>query len=129
MNCIIVKYKSIHPKVTLTGLLNALDGAVGSEGRITFLTTNYLDRLDAALIRPGRVDVKQFIGDDCNGMNDDIKLRRKPKEGKGGMFGRHMEGIPASYLPGRHRCPQRANILLFLFEFLLQVYQIYCIFW
>jgi len=49
-------------QVTLTGLLNGLDGAVGSEGRITFLTTNYPDRLDPALIRPGRVDVKQFIG-------------------------------------------------------------------
>ena len=100
MNCIIVKYKSIHPKVTLTGLLNALDGAVGSEGRITFLTTNYLDRLDAALIRPGRVDVKQFIGDDSNEMNDDIKLRRKPKTKRGKKwdvwptYGGHPSFIP-----------------------------------
>ena len=39
-----------------------MDGAVGSDGRLTFLTTNYPDRLDPALIRPGRVDVKQYIG-------------------------------------------------------------------
>ena len=35
---------------------------MGSEGRLTFLTTNYPERLDPALIRPGRVDVKQYIG-------------------------------------------------------------------
>ena len=49
-------------QVTLTGLLNALDGVVASEARLTFLTTNYPGRLDPALIRPGRVDVKQLIG-------------------------------------------------------------------
>jgi len=48
--------------VTLTGLLNALDGVVGADARITFLTTNYPERLDPALVRPGRVDVKQYIG-------------------------------------------------------------------
>ncbi|XP_023330537.1 mitochondrial chaperone BCS1 isoform X2 [Eurytemora carolleeae] len=49
-------------QVTLTGLLNGLDGAVSSEGRLTFLTTNYPNRLDPALCRPGRIDLKQFIG-------------------------------------------------------------------
>ena len=33
-----------------------------TEGRILFMTTNYVDRLDPALIRPGRVDVKHYIG-------------------------------------------------------------------
>ena len=27
------------------------------------MTTNYVDRLDSALVRPGRVDVAQYIGD------------------------------------------------------------------
>lgn len=31
-------------RVTLSGLLNALDGAASSEARILFMTTNYLDR-------------------------------------------------------------------------------------
>jgi len=49
-------------RLTLSGMLNALDGVMSSEGRILFMTTNYVDRLDPALIRPGRVDVKKEIG-------------------------------------------------------------------
>lgn len=52
-------------QVTLTGLLNALDGVVASEARLTFLTTNYPQRLDPALVRPGRVDLRLKIGH-CN---------------------------------------------------------------
>ncbi len=47
--------------LSFSGLLNALDGVSSAEGRITFMTTNYVDRLDSALIRPGRVDVKKKI--------------------------------------------------------------------
>ncbi|XP_012278887.1 mitochondrial chaperone BCS1 [Orussus abietinus] len=49
-------------RVTFSGLLNCLDGVASTEARILFMTTNYLDRLDPALIRPGRVDVKEYIG-------------------------------------------------------------------
>lgn len=49
-------------RVTLSGLLNCLDGVASTEARIVFMTTNYLDRLDPALVRPGRVDVKEYIG-------------------------------------------------------------------
>jgi chaperone BCS1 len=45
-------------QVTFSGLLNALDGVAAAEGRILFMTTNHPERLDQALIRPGRVDVK-----------------------------------------------------------------------
>ncbi|KAI5123305.1 hypothetical protein M0805_009326 [Coniferiporia weirii] len=43
--------------LSLSGLLNALDGVAASEGRILFATTNHLERLDPALSRPGRMDV------------------------------------------------------------------------
>ncbi|KAK3186294.1 hypothetical protein K4F52_004832 [Lecanicillium sp. MT-2017a] len=42
--------------VTLSGLLNALDGVASEEGRVLIMTTNHVDRVDNALIRPGRVD-------------------------------------------------------------------------
>ncbi|XP_068103207.1 mitochondrial chaperone BCS1 [Hyperolius riggenbachi] len=49
-------------RLTFSGLLNALDGVASTEARIVFMTTNHIDRLDPALIRPGRVDVKQYVG-------------------------------------------------------------------
>jgi chaperone BCS1 len=49
--------------VTFSGFLNALDGVASGEERIIFLTTNHLDRLDPALIRPGRVDLTALIDD------------------------------------------------------------------
>ncbi len=42
--------------VSLAGLLNILDGIYAQEGRIIVITTNHSEKLDRALIRPGRVD-------------------------------------------------------------------------
>lgn len=49
--------------VTFSGLLNALDGVGSAEERIIFLTTNHVDRLDEALVRPGRVDMTVRLGE------------------------------------------------------------------
>lgn len=47
--------------VTFSGLLNALDGVASAEECITFMTTNHPEKLDNALLRPGRVDFKVLI--------------------------------------------------------------------
>ncbi|OCH89263.1 P-loop containing nucleoside triphosphate hydrolase protein, partial [Obba rivulosa] len=44
-------------RVTLSGLLNALDGVGAQEGRLLFATTNCYTALDPALCRPGRMDL------------------------------------------------------------------------
>ncbi|KAG7440444.1 P-loop containing nucleoside triphosphate hydrolase protein [Guyanagaster necrorhizus] len=44
-------------RVSLSGLLNALDGIGAQEGRILFATTNKHTSLDPALCRPGRMDL------------------------------------------------------------------------
>ncbi|KAG8966077.1 hypothetical protein FRC03_012561 [Tulasnella sp. 419] len=44
--------------VTLSGLLNIIDGVSSEEGRLLFATTNHVSRLDPALLRAGRMDVK-----------------------------------------------------------------------
>ncbi|XP_036110135.1 mitochondrial chaperone BCS1 isoform X3 [Molossus molossus] len=56
-----VKYQGLG-RLTFSGLLNALDGVASTEARIVFMTTNHVDRLDPALIRPGRVDLKEYVG-------------------------------------------------------------------
>ncbi|KPM44432.1 hypothetical protein AK830_g2083 [Neonectria ditissima] len=50
------------PNCTLSGLLNVLDGVGSQEGRIVIMTTNRPEQLDSALVRPGRVDMKVFLG-------------------------------------------------------------------
>ncbi|XP_076947004.1 AAA-ATPase At3g50940-like [Bidens hawaiensis] len=52
-------YVEEQPKVTLSGFLNFIDGLWSSCGdeRIIIFTTNRKDKLDPALIRPGRMDV------------------------------------------------------------------------
>lgn len=49
--------------VTFSGLLNALDGVASAEERVLFLTTNHVERLDPALVRPGRVDMTVRLGE------------------------------------------------------------------
>lgn len=47
--------------VTFSGLLNAIDGVGARPGQIVMMSTNHIERLDAALLRAGRSDVKLHI--------------------------------------------------------------------
>ncbi|KAH8595073.1 P-loop containing nucleoside triphosphate hydrolase protein [Bisporella sp. PMI_857] len=44
--------------ISLSGLLNVIDGVASQEGRLLIMTTNHVDNLDSALLRPGRVDYR-----------------------------------------------------------------------
>ncbi|POW05952.1 hypothetical protein PSTT_09326, partial [Puccinia striiformis] len=49
--------------ITFSGLLNAIDGVTSTTSqRLIFMTTNHLEKLDRALIRPGRIDLSLQIG-------------------------------------------------------------------
>ena len=89
-------------KITFSGLLNAIDGVAAGEGRILFATTNHVDRLDPALIRPGRIDQKTEID-----YADSDQIRR--------MFLRFFPGIDPSMtqyfvesIPGKTNSPMSA---------------------
>jgi hypothetical protein len=59
MDCIFKERKSndeARNNVSFSGILNGLDGITTSEHQIVIMTTNHIEHLDPALIRPGRVD-------------------------------------------------------------------------
>lgn len=72
--------------VSFSGLLNAIDGVASHEGRVLILTTNHPEKLDPALIRPGRVDMK-------------IEFTLAENDAIGGLFERMFEdySTPPSY--------------------------------
>lgn len=51
-----------NSRLSLSGLLNILDGVASQEGRVLIMTTNHMEKLDKALIRPGRVDMVVEFG-------------------------------------------------------------------
>ena len=62
------RYDSSSDKLSLSGLLNVLDGVASQEGRVLIMTTNHLEKLDNALIRPGRIDMMVEFGRANNDM-------------------------------------------------------------
>ncbi len=66
--------------VTLSGLLNVLDGLSAPNGVLFFMTTNRLENLDPALIRPGRIDMKIGIGEATDSQKRQLFNRFFPNE-------------------------------------------------
>jgi chaperone BCS1 len=48
--------------ITLSGLLNILDGFYAPNGVLFVMTTNHVEKLDQALLRPGRIDYRLYLG-------------------------------------------------------------------
>ena len=71
-----------EPALTLSGILNVLDGIQDSPGRIVVMTTNHREHLDPALIRPGRITM-------------DIRM--------GGLCADHAELMARKYFPDAER--------------------------
>ena len=56
-----MKSSKVIPKIkdiSLSFLLNLIEGILEMDGRIIIMTTNHIDKIDPALIRPGRIDMK-----------------------------------------------------------------------
>lgn len=54
---IINEYKKEQDFLTLSQMLNIIDGIHEGDGRVLIMTTNHYHKLDRALVRPGRIDI------------------------------------------------------------------------
>ena len=64
--------------VTLSGLLNVLDGFHAPENVLFVMTTNNAEALDPALLRPGRIDYKLYMGEAAKSQKVELYLRFFP---------------------------------------------------
>ncbi len=80
--------------LSFSGLLNALDGVVAKDGQIVVMTTNHMDKLDPALVRPGRADVQLRIGNATKEQAIAMFQRFFPDTptSAAGLFAAEMEG-------------------------------------
>ena len=84
-------------RLTFSGLLNALDGVAASDERIIFMTTNRTEVLPPALVRPGRVDLKIYVGLATRAQFKRMYLRFFPGEdAKAEQFAETLESTPMS---------------------------------
>ncbi len=70
--------ESKRKSVTISALLNAIDGALAVDGRLLIMTTNRPEVLDPALLRPGRVDRRERFGMMEQDQADDMFQRFHP---------------------------------------------------
>lgn len=70
-------------KLDLSGILNVLDGVVDTPSRILVMSTQHPERIDPALIRPGRMSVK-------------IRMDYIQFDALAGMAGLHFGDVPPS---------------------------------
>ncbi|KAJ3011876.1 UNVERIFIED_CONTAM: hypothetical protein HDU68_001481 [Siphonaria sp. JEL0065] len=96
------KNEGFQSMVTFSGLLNALDGVAASEERIVFMTTNHISRLDPALIRPGRADVRIKIDNATDAQTRNMFLRFYPS--KTDLAQQFVEAIRPSSGESEQRC-------------------------
>lgn len=68
------------PGVSLSGILNALDGITTPDGLLVFMTTNHPEKLDPAILRAGRVDIHEQFKLACPEVMADMFARYYPHE-------------------------------------------------
>ena len=102
VDCTSPKRETDEEGLTLSGLLNTLDGiAAATDGRIMFMTTNHRNKLDPALIRPGRCDIDIELKNATQAQAESLFLHFYPNLQKQAKdFGIRGAGSSMAYLQG-----------------------------
>lgn len=66
---------AVPDELTLGEILQVLDGNMETPGRIVVITSNFPEKLDQALIRPGRIDIAVKFGLASRSTIDDLYLK------------------------------------------------------
>ena len=90
--------------VTLSGLLNCMDGITAPDGAVIVMTTNHPELIDPALLRPGRVDVRVDFGAATREQIERMCNRLNPK--------RKLNGAVESMLMQRYTTAQAQAAIL-----------------
>lgn len=95
IDCLFNKRESTvgREDLTFSGFINAVDGVSSPPGRVVFMTTNHLDKLDPALIRPGRIDSRHEFKNADPDMATRLFLRFFPdSHEQATAFGKQISG-------------------------------------
>jgi chaperone BCS1 len=79
--------------VTLSGLLNVLDGFSAPDSVLFVMTTNRIETLDGALLRPGRIDYRLYLGKAAKEQKIELYRRFFPKT----SFANAQDFVEANY--------------------------------
>lgn len=82
--------------ITLDDILNLWDGIRENTGRIMIITTNHYDKLDPALIRPGRIDMALNLGNATRGTIAEMYLH---------YYGAEIDPNDLALIPDRFYSP------------------------
>jgi chaperone BCS1 len=89
-------------RVSLSGLLNAIDGVAAPEGHILIMTTNKPEKLDEALVRSGRISVRVAFEKATGEQARDIFMRMYWHEEDGIEKSRSEKGVKATTVEYAH---------------------------
>lgn len=91
--------------ITLSRLLNTIDGVASHEGRVLVMTTNFPNQLDEALICPGRIDIKVAFTNATRSQISELFVRMYSPDGPDITTTKQIKLDPVPTAKGKEKFP------------------------